>query len=245
MLWIVLLVLMVATACGFWYIKTKLKRLSRQLFQTDSLIDGYQQQKALLAETPKSVSGMTRIYLPQIARDFPEFHYEEFKSRAQQMLCSAFQALDQDNPARLEHASQDLITAISLQITHNQSERRDEHYQDVLIHQTEITAYRKLGGTCTITLQSAVGHRHWVICDGQVVAGDKSLKEQCKYDIDIVYVQDVSQLSSSDQTAFADAICPNCGAPVTATGSKVCNYCGSAIQSVNIRVWNINSFRKL
>ena len=37
-------------------------------------------------ETPCSVCGMTRLILPQIAEDFPEFSYSEFKARAETLL---------------------------------------------------------------------------------------------------------------------------------------------------------------
>lgn len=35
-----------------------------------------------IRNTPKSVSGMTSIYLPVLQRDFPELNYEEFKNMA-------------------------------------------------------------------------------------------------------------------------------------------------------------------
>ena len=37
-------------------------------------------------ETPCSVCGMTRLILPQIAEDFPEFSYSEFKARALSLI---------------------------------------------------------------------------------------------------------------------------------------------------------------
>ncbi len=246
---VVVLVLFLAVIIGIlgliFYIRSKTRTLSRQLFNNDSLIDGYQAQKAQLSEEPKSVSGMTKIYLPQISNDFPEFHYEEFKRKAQNMLLSAFSSIESEDISLLTDASKDLTTKISLLIEENKNDNKHVTYNNITIHQTEITRYQKYKGTCTITLQSAVGHLYYIEQNQKVIEGDKSLKEQCKYNIDIVYIQDVSKLDSKAQAAFAAAKCPNCGASITNLGSKMCEYCGSPIQTVNIRVWTINDFKKL
>lgn len=56
-------------------------------------------------ETPCSVCGMTRLILPQIAEDFPEFSYSEFKARAETLLLSYFTAITQKQPERLSERS--------------------------------------------------------------------------------------------------------------------------------------------
>ena len=51
-------------------------RLVRELAR--SVQNGELQQE----EPPKSLGGMTSIYLPQILRDFPEFNWEELRAEA-------------------------------------------------------------------------------------------------------------------------------------------------------------------
>ncbi|MFI3284238.1 MAG: zinc ribbon domain-containing protein [Erysipelotrichaceae bacterium] len=239
------LVFAVAIAILVFYIKSKARKLSRQLFQTDSLIDGYQNQLEELSNIPKSVSGMTRIYLPQIAKDFPEFNYEEFKQRSQVMLLSSFKAISKNNVGLLENASPDLTSKIALKIDDNIQQNRKETYQNVKIHQAEITDYRKLSGTCIITLQYALGYKYTLYEENRLVDGSETLKEQCRYNVDIIYIQDVGLMDSTTQTAFESVKCPNCGAPVKTLGHKVCEYCGSKVEQVNVRVWCINDFRKI
>ena len=81
--WIFLLIflgtLAAAGAISVWIIQRKLRQVSRSMFGTDSLLEGLEQQEERIAETPRSVSSMTSIYLPQIAKDFPEFSLEEFR----------------------------------------------------------------------------------------------------------------------------------------------------------------------
>jgi hypothetical protein len=58
-------------------ITNKLRNVSRELFGTDDFIEGFNRNADILAETPKSVSSMTRLMEPQIMRDFPEFSWNE------------------------------------------------------------------------------------------------------------------------------------------------------------------------
>ena len=64
----------------------KIRQISREFFGTSSLIEGLKRQEALEDDTPKSVSGMTRVELPRIEKDFPEFHWPEWKQRCENQL---------------------------------------------------------------------------------------------------------------------------------------------------------------
>ena len=89
---IVILVLCLVLAGIIYYtycrIREKLRDTSRMLFGTDSMIEGMKQREAEVEMTPKSVSSATNLYMPSIMRDFPEFHYDEMKSRAENVLTS-------------------------------------------------------------------------------------------------------------------------------------------------------------
>ena len=96
--WIPVIVILAVLAGGGYYAYRKIKRkvedVSQALFGTDSLVEGWNKQADELAATPKSVSGMTRIFEPQIQRDFPDFNLVQFKNKAENMLVSALQAID-------------------------------------------------------------------------------------------------------------------------------------------------------
>lgn len=195
--------------------------------------------EAEYATTPKSVNAMTSLCIPRITADFPEFNWYEFKQKAENMLLSAFQAISGENVSQLQNASADLRSQIQLIIDKNKNEGVVEIFRDTKIHQTEIKDYRKTGGNCVITLQSAVGFYHYKVNRaGTRVAGSDTVTTQKRYDIELVYVQDTDQVEDGQKAL--GATCPQCGAPIKQLGSKNCPYCGCGLTEVNIRVWAIN-----
>ena len=245
---LVLLLLLVLTCA--WVIWQKIRNFSRNVFGTDSLAEGLERQADSLAMTPKSVSGMTRIFAPQIQRDFPEFHLEEFRDKVENVLVAALQTIgagapfsgtfsgleDADDVAKL---SEDFKFQVKSRIAANKTAGIAEHYEQIKVHQTEITNYVRQQGKCVITFQSAVGHIHYKEKDGTVTEGDKNRLEQTKYNVELMYIQD--ETLAGEGNAFGTT-CPNCGAPVTRLGAMYCEYCGSAVTPVNVKVWSVHSF---
>ena len=66
-----------------WYFYRKIKRFARENFGTDNLSQIARMQEEEEANTPKSVSGMTSLYLPRLQKDFPELNWVEFKELAE------------------------------------------------------------------------------------------------------------------------------------------------------------------
>lgn len=220
-------------------IRRKLRDFSRAAFGTDSFTEGLNKQADELARTPKSVASMTRLMEPQIMRDFPDFSWNEFKHKAENMLVSALLAIAAENPDRLVEASEDVRKQIVNRIEANKAAGARETYSDIHIHQTEIANYRHAQGKCVITIQSAVEYYHYRTKDGSIIEGQKERKEQTKYNIELIYIQD------EDAVEFDNAVgttCPHCGAPVKSLGRMVCEYCGSGITPINIKVWSLHKF---
>lgn len=230
------------TICAVYgAIKRKVNHFSTAVFGTESITEGLKRQAEELAATPKSVSGMTRIFEPQIQKDFPEFHLEEFKSRAQNRLILSLQTISGD-AVFSEKAVQEcpeLYSQVSNIVRTNQTAGIGEHYEQIQIYQTEIANYVKRQGKCIITLQSAVGHIHYKEKNGIVVEGDKERLSQTKYNVDFMYIQDENVVG--DKNAYGTT-CPNCGAPITSLGAMHCEYCGSAVVPVNVKVWSMQRF---
>lgn len=238
---IILLLAVLASGAGIYIkIRRKIRMISRLAFGTDSLIEGIRSQEDRLATTPKSVSGMTSLCLPQIQRDFPEFSLAEFVQKSENLLKASLAAVEMQDIALLEQASKDLRSQILLRIQDDRRRGIREHFQRIKVHRTEIARYQKKEGCCVITLQSAVEYEYWQ--DGlreSCKSGnlpDRRMK-QTRYNMELMYVQDVNQLQPG-QTAAA-VVCPQCGAPVSRLGSKYCEYCGSGIETVNSRVWSL------
>ena len=144
---IVILVLCLVLAGIIYYaycrIREKLRDTSRMLFGTDSMIEGMKQREAEVEMTPKSVSSATNLYMPSIMRDFPEFHYDEMKSRAENVLTSYLQSITRQNPALLSEGTKELKEQLRLRLEMLQNQSQRESFENIHIHRTEIHQYRK------------------------------------------------------------------------------------------------------
>lgn len=225
----------------FFYLKGKLRDFSKAAFGTESFIEGYKRQADVLAEQPKSVCGMTRLMEPQIMRDFPDFSWAQFKAKAENLLTSALYAISEGNLSRLAaDTSESVKDEIRTRIEENNFSQIKERYENIQIHQTEISNYRHEPGKCIITIQCAVGYLFYKEQNGKVIEGNKERKKQTKYNIELIYVQD------ADKFEFDNAYgttCPHCGAPIKGIGKNfVCEYCGLGVTPINIKVWSLHKF---
>lgn len=75
-----------ALTATIWHFYRKAKSTMRDLFGTDSIRELAKTREEEEANTPKSVSGMTSIYAPQIQDDFPELNLMEMQSIAEKHL---------------------------------------------------------------------------------------------------------------------------------------------------------------
>ena len=236
---VVLAVLVVGGYIGYRYVRRQIEQFSRKLFGTKSLVDGINRQKDIAAVTPKSVSGMTRIFAPQIQKDFPDFQLEQFRNKVENLLTSVLQAITKENVALPGDVSQEIIRQVENQIAVNRAAGVRESYLNIKIHQTEITDYRKQQGTCVVTFQSAMEYYHFKEKNGTVIEGEKEHKHQAKYNTELMYIQD-ENLANID--GAVGTTCPNCGAPITNIGSMHCEYCGLAVKPINLMVWTLHQY---
>lgn len=214
----------------------KVREFSQAVFGTQDIVKGFKQQEAVYNQTPKSVSGATGLYLPQIMRDFPEFHNEEMKKRAEVVLASFLQSIQEGNPQKLSEGTTQLRDKLAVKISALRSEGSTEHFERITIHRTEIHRYRKEKGRCSVVYQSAVGGIHYVERGGKVIQGKKDMITQHRYNVEVCYIQDRDMVEDSAETGFA-VNCPNCGAPLTKLGAKICPYCDSPVVEINIHAW--------
>ncbi len=237
---IVVLSTVAVVFCSVVAVKRKIREVSRSMFGTDSLIEGVNKQKQEMSETPRSLHAMTSIYLPQIMRDFPEFDYELYKNKARSLLRSYFTAVQSKKASALsEECSQTLKNYVQGIIEDLSARNVTQIYRETVIHDIQIARYIKTGATVTVLFELSVGCFSYIEDEnGNVVFGDKSIKEQAVFEVGLVYVQDASKLSDSSGLGIN---CPNCGAPITNLGAKHCEYCGTSVIEVNTRAWQFDS----
>lgn len=245
---LVLLLILAAVVYGMyryirWVIAGKVSQFSRMLFGTANLMQGMQQREKEVANTPKSVASATNLYLPSIMKDFPEFHYDEMKTRAENVLTSFLRSVDTQNSAHLTEGTNELREQLQMRIQTLQMEDQREHFSDILVHRTEIRQYRKVKGRCSIVFQSAVEYIHYLEKSGRILKGKRNLKEQAKYNVELIYIQDRDTVENLGDSGLG-LNCPNCGAPLPGLGAKKCAYCDTPVVEFNIRTWNFSSVKE-
>lgn len=240
---VILVLILVVMGVGYYAyrkITDKVRNFSRTLFGTGDIVKGLKQVDREAEVTPKSISSATNIYLPNIMRDFPEFHYEEMKSRAENVLTSYLRSLDEKNPALLTEGLSELEDKLRLKIDMLRAQGMTEHFHNIKIHRTELKTYRKIKGRCSIIFQSAVQYYHYTEKDGRTVQGNADRLCQTKYETEMIYIQDRDMVENAGEEG-AGLVCPNCGAPIPMLGAKKCEYCDSPIVEFNIRTWNFSN----
>lgn len=240
----VLLALAAAAVVGAARVRGRVRAFSRSAFGTTSLSEGLRRQADLLAEQPKSVSSTTRIDLPRIQQDFPQFQWAQFRQQGENLLRAALLTIDGGRLDGLgELAGEELRDQLRQRIDANRRQGVTERFAQIDVHRTEIAGYVKRRGTCVVTLQSAVGYRYTAEQAGKLLRGDRERRTQTKYNLELTYVQDAGRADSPG--GAAGMTCPHCGAPVTSLGEKTCAYCGAGLVELNLRVWRFTRLEEI
>lgn len=240
---IIVLVVIGAVTAGALVIRSRVRRVSREMFGTDSLIKGYKEQKRTVSESPVSVRSMTKIYLPQIQADFPDFDYPFYKTKAESVLRSYFTAINTKNVNALTEECGDPLKNTVIGIIEDlETQNHKQVYAENVIHDMQIARYIKDGVTVTILFNAAVGQYSYVEDEqGMVVLGSKEYKHQTIYEIALVYIQDAKKYGGDEGIGLN---CPNCGAPIKNLGQKFCQHCGSGVVELNTRVWHFDAIHE-
>lgn len=240
---ILVLTVIIAIWCGIIYIRNKVRETTRTLFGTSDITQAAKQMKQEYSTTPKSVSAMTSLLLPKIVSDFPDFQYNEMKDRTENVLTSYLRAVDGRSPSLLQDGNTELKNQLENQIQMLSARNAQEHFDQIRIHRTEISQYRKSEGRCIITFQSALECYHYttdLTNPSAVLEGSKDYKYQTKYNIDLIYIQDRNLVENELDHALG-INCPNCGAPLSSLGAKKCDYCGTPVIEINIHAWSFSN----
>ena len=220
---IIAVVILLAVIIAVVKIRRRMRRFfnSAEVRLVRELVRSAQNGELQQEEPPKSLGGMTSIYLPQILRDFPEFNWEELR-------------------AEVERSVKELL-----------EEKNVRTAGEVRIHKTVISRYQKYHGTASILCETAAEYWMETENqrNGKIVACNvrqsgngvtqQTRKKQTICEAELIYVYD----SSLSGTA-ASLVCPNCGAPVEQLGVKQCRYCGSILEVSGAKSWKIQNVRE-
>lgn len=225
-------------------VTNSVKEVSQAVYGTDDIVEGFKRQQFEQSLTPRSVSNMSGVYLPKIQKDFPEFHYDEMRERAKNVLTSYLFSIDESDPSKLSEGNDELKNALIIHLQLLNDRHYEEHYERMKIHKCEISDYVKKDGRCTITFQAAIQYYYYITQGGDIKTGRKDQLKQSKYELELVYIQDRDFIKETGNSALG-ITCPNCAAPISNLGAKHCIYCGSPIVEFNIHAWIFSSVKEI
>ncbi len=226
------------------YIKNKVTQVSRAVFGTESLVEGLKKVQDEYVETPKSVSGMTSILLPNIVHDFPDFHFEEMRERAEKILMAYLLSVHEGRVNLPDYANTDLEYQLEQHIQMLENNNQREHFLAASIHECQISNYTREKGKCCVTFQASIQYNHYIQDEvNRVVLGNQTVLEQSRYDIDLIYIQN-REIVENVKDKSLGLTCPSCGAAITNLGQKFCEYCGTGIVELNINAWSFSDVRE-
>ena len=243
---IIIIILIITGIVVFFKVKNQLRNVSMTFFNTPDLLDGIKKQKLLTESTPKSISDMTNVYLPLIKNDFPDFNYDEFKQKTENLLLNYFTAISTLQPIQNVNITNNVALQINSIISQLQANNHREHYENIVIHKTAIKNYVKSPAVFKIILQTSLGNIYYIEdASGKLIFGDKDSKEQTIYETELEYIQEFKQEMDSNLLKHNTLNCPNCGGPISNPSAKFCEYCGTGIKQKNVLVWNFNSIKEV
>lgn len=184
------------------------------------------------ANTPRTLSGVEDLMRSRILKDFPDFNFNVCREMIDSAVTSFFSVLNTNGAEGI-----DKLKKISTPSFMNEvlalTETEDIVYENVTLHKTVISDYRKLNDEAVVTYQSAVGYNR-----------------RGKGTMQYVYQSKLVYYLSEDNAGGAETlVCEYCGAPIDVVGShKVCKYCGGEISIRNVaaeRAWKVNKVAKL
>lgn len=211
--------------------------LNKNGFAGRSIKNIYDETKKIQEEEKlrnKQVSGMTKILLPVIKKDFKEFNEQEFYMLAEASIRSILMAIEKKDDKYLKSDDYSLIRdKVTLQIRDLIDNKISYSYDDIIFHKHAIKSYRKENGIATLVISSSLEYYYTVTKENKRIASDK-FKKQTRYQTTFIYIYDVKQ--AGFDIGILGINCPNCGSPVNSLEQTSCSYCKSGL---NIKVANL------
>ncbi len=237
---ILLFLLIVFTGLMIWY---HIKRKLRSLGLDDDIKNLSETMHTLKLEDSKrarSASGMTKVLLPTIRRDFPEFNENRLYNMTEESLRVIFRALTEK---RTDELTKVPLLKDNITMMLDDMKRSDiaHIYRDIVFHDFAIKDYHRADGVATITVSVSLEYYYRKTKNEAILIDDK-YKRQTRYACEFIYVYNESLVKDYEKVLATN--CPNCGAVIKSLGHKYCEYCGTAIKEVNLKAWAFSSYKE-
>ena len=190
---------------------------------------------------PKHVTGMTKLLIPKIVKDFPNFSENELYNKVETDLLSIFNSLENK---KLENNSGLILVKEKLnqKIKDMKENKITEKYDDVKFHRHALKYYKNKDGVLNISVSTSLEYFYKKECKGKIIDNYNEHKKQTVYTTEYIYVYDLNKVNKNEN--LIGIHCPNCGAPVKELRNKICSYCNSGLEDINLKSWNIAIFKE-
>ena len=157
---------------------------------------------------------MDSIYLTEIKKDFKDISIDELKKMAEELLLDCYLAFENKDTSKLKGKIKKFVLKMI-----DDYKRQDVHFNDIRIHKTVISNYKRKDGEVSIYFSTSYQYLECI--------NGKSKKVQDRVKTEFLYIYDKDKVP----TTFS-IHCPNCGSPLTSLGEKKCSYCGSLVKEI-------------
>lgn len=217
-------------------------------FQGKGLFALYQESKRINEvekQRIKNISGMTKVILPVILEDFPEFNENHFYLLVEKSLRNIFLALEKKQQKYLDDEDLNIIKQkLQLQIEDLKENHISYKFDDIIFHKHAIKSYKKEKGMVILTISSSLEYYYEEKKGNKIIKQDE-YKKQTRYTTKFVYIVDSKQAGFDLNVLGLN--CPNCGSPVTKLTDYNCAYCNAVlnIQVANLlKCWKIIDYKE-
>lgn len=188
----------------------------------------------------KNATGMTKLLLPKIVHDFPNFNENELYKKVETSLLLIFKSLEEKRVSDNEELV--LIKNNLVEVINDYKENKiNELYSDIKFHKHALKYYKKDKGAMKITISTSLEFYYEKKIGNKVVIKKENHKKQTCYTTEFIYVYNPLEFSKGETLVGVN--CPNCGAPVKSLKNKKCSYCGSGLEDINLKNWYIISYK--
>lgn len=215
-------------------IRRLIDKVSPTLGHFSALLQLIQDDQERLHYQPRSVKGMTRIYLPQISKHFPEFNWPQFKQNAEEDLRKALNCYELGRIVDIPSRDLEFRKFLQSQLEIHKEEGISYSISNIQIHQTVISNYIKKEGAHFLELESSLGMNYQKYKDGKLILGDETKPTQGVYTLHYQYIQKKELFEGG---FYVEKTCPHCGAPLLDADAKYCPYCQSPVQREALEHW--------
>lgn len=209
------IILIVFCVFAYFYFRHRIRRILDKFgFAGMNLKEVIDEAKLEDQEVPKSLSSMDSIYLEQIKKDFPDININELKRQSEKILLDVYEGVEKKDSSMFKGKIKSFVDSMI-----GDYKNKDVSFQNMKIHNTVVSSYKKEGGVVTIYFASSFQY--------QLNVDGKSVKTQDRAKTEFIYVYDIHEVEAEKK--ILGIHCPNCGSPITSLGQKSCGYCGQAI----------------